>query len=414
MSKKTIWIFNQYASTPEYPGGSRHIDLSMELIKNNFNVHIFAGSFNHLLLEQTKLNENEKRKIENYQGVTIHWLQTKSYKKNGFIRFWGMILFFFDLLREVKCYKKEDSFEKPDIIIGSSVHLFTVLAAKISAQKFDSKFVMEVRDLWPYTFIATGMMSRHHPIVFVFGWLERYLYRKSDKIISLLQNGNEYIGKYTDKKKVIWIPNSFSMNRLKDLERNIQIDLVQDTQKTTIIYAGSINALDKVELLVKSFHKATQESDKLQLVIIGNGAEKVKLLEYVKNNNLEKYIIFKNSVPKNEILHYLNLADTVWVGLSDSPLYKYGMSFNKIYDYMALAKPILFSGSNYNNPIAESNCALIAVPNNIDSLSEIIIQFHQMPVSEKKELGLKGKKYLIENFTTDIIVNELIKYILQE
>ena len=44
---KNIWILNHYAKNPDMAGGTRHFDLSQELVKKGYKVTIFASGFDH-------------------------------------------------------------------------------------------------------------------------------------------------------------------------------------------------------------------------------------------------------------------------------------------------------------------------------------------------------------------------------
>jgi len=45
MHRKSIWIFNHYAITPNLLGGKRHFDFGKELVKRDYRVTIFVVSF---------------------------------------------------------------------------------------------------------------------------------------------------------------------------------------------------------------------------------------------------------------------------------------------------------------------------------------------------------------------------------
>ena len=49
---KTVWIINQYASTPEVGMGGRSYYLAKSLAKKGFKVFLVASSANHLLREK--------------------------------------------------------------------------------------------------------------------------------------------------------------------------------------------------------------------------------------------------------------------------------------------------------------------------------------------------------------------------
>ena len=49
---------------------------------------------------------------------------------------------------------------KPDIIIASSVHPLTLVAGIRIAKKFKVPCVSEIRDLWPESLVAYGIINR--------------------------------------------------------------------------------------------------------------------------------------------------------------------------------------------------------------------------------------------------------------
>lgn len=408
---KSIWILNQYIIKPDTPGGTRHIDIAAELVARGYNVHLFTAGFHHLMMKECVLDENENYRIENYKGILIHWLQVRPYKSNGVERLLSMISFYFALLKESERLMKSANFIKPDIIIGSTVHLFTVLASWKISKKIGSRFIMEVRDLWPYTLIATGQMSKYHPLSVIFGILERYLYRKAEKIIVLPDKAYKYIGRYTDTNKIIWIPNSFNTDLLKTIDGGNEI---VPSPKFRIVFAGSMNKLDNIWILVKAYEIAKKQIDGIELILIGDGMEKSSLESYILKQNIRDVIMYR-PIPKNRILSYLSCADVLWVGMPDSDIYKYGISFNKLYDYMAVKKPVILSvPENTSNIISSAGCGITARAEDSNDLSEIIIRVYNMKPEQRNELGEKGFSYLLDNFTTHKMVDKLETEVIRE
>ena len=82
MSKK-IWILNHYAILPNMPGGTRHYDLSQELIKKDCEVTIFSSGFSHEKKNCFKLFKGKPYIVENYGKLKFVWLKTTLYKKNN-------------------------------------------------------------------------------------------------------------------------------------------------------------------------------------------------------------------------------------------------------------------------------------------------------------------------------------------
>ncbi len=410
---KTVWIFNQYINTPEFPGGTRHYDLARELVKKGYRVHLFGGAFHYLLLKEIVLKDGENRKTVELDGIVFHWLRVLPYKNNGIRRILSMVKFYFSLLNEVKLLKREATFNSPDVIIGSSVHLFTVLAAYRAAKMVNARFIMEVRDLWPYTLTAIGLLSRRHPLVLLFGWMERFLYRRAELIVTLLQDADQYIGQYTDARKVIWLPNSFNKDNLFANKQPQNFLPPNEKRKLTILFAGSMNIADNLLLLLSAFQEMRKTNDGIRLVLLGDGMEKINLSKYVLDHQIPDVSMLP-TVPKNKIIPYLLEADILWVGMPDTNLYKYGLSFNKIYDYMAAAKPIIISSPKQSNIIVDAECGLRANAEDRTDLIEKIGEIIELGESARQQMGLNGYNYLMRNFTTDIITDKLIKEVIDK
>ena len=211
-----IWILNHYAITPDLPGGTRHFDFGKELAKRGHKVTIFASSFRHSLFKETKLYGNSNYAIDKISdGFRFVWVKTVPYKVNNWKRVLNMLSYSWRVYETAKFL----SLERPDVIVGSSVHLFAVLTAYLLSLHFRAHFIMEVRDLWPQTLVNMGI-SKWHPFVVSLSFLEKFLYRRARKIITLLPKAHKYIESLAiSTEKVVWISNGVDLSTF-----NIEIE----------------------------------------------------------------------------------------------------------------------------------------------------------------------------------------------
>ena len=98
MSKK-IWILNHYAIPPNMPGGTRHYDLSQELINKDYEIAIFSSGFSHEKKNYFKLFKGNPYIVDNYGKLKFVWLKTTSYKKNNYKRIINMISYLTKILK---------------------------------------------------------------------------------------------------------------------------------------------------------------------------------------------------------------------------------------------------------------------------------------------------------------------------
>ena len=399
MQKKKIWLFNQYVTRYTESGGTRHLDFSSEWVLQGYEVHIFASGFHYNEHIEKVLSINENYKEELINGVHVHWIRIYPYKTNNYKRFISMYSFY----RNVQKYISKKKLDRPNLIIGSSVHLLTALAAYNISKKYNTKFILEIRDLWPETLLQIGKISKSHPVYILFHMIEKFLYKRADYIVALLDGSYKYISKYTNKE-IICIPNGFNLKNLSTFSfANFKGD-----RKFRILYLGTIGLADKVDTLMEAALKLKNYND-IEIKIIGDGKEKIKLIDFKKQNLLEN-VSFHNPIPKAAVYEELNKCDVVWVGMPDNNnLYKYGLSSNKIYDYMAIKKPIIISTPLEKNIVLDSKCGLSIPAENFDELFKAIIYFYKLNESELSQYGVNGYEYVKNNFTIEELNKKWIK-----
>ncbi len=395
-----IWILNHYALPPGISGGTRHYDISRELVKKGHSVTIIASSFHYSILSDFKTYKDSFFIAEKIHSVNFVWIKTIPYAGNGFDRLRNMLSY----NRGVKRYLKKSKPPPPEIIIGSSVHLFAVNLAFRLSKKYKARFWAEVRDFWPHTLVLIGQMKKHHPIVFLFKSMEKRLYKKAEKIITLFPKGHHYLERFVPRQKILYLPNSFNTEILNNLPEKTFFD----PEKFNITYAGTIGLANDVETFVKAAEHINNNN--IVFHIIGEGKEKEKIQVMVAKKQLSN-VTLHSSMPKKDLISVLRQADVLWAGMKNSKLYQYGFSFNKLYDYMASKRPVILSSAEKNNIIEDAGCGTTIAPENSEKLAEAILQFYNMSKEQLHMTGTKGFEFLMKHLTTKIIAEKLLNEI---
>jgi len=395
-----IWIFNHHALTPDMSGGTRHYDFAKVLVQRGHTVTIVASSFHYSKYKEMKEYSNKEYLQEIIDGVNFIWIKTPPYFGNGLARVKNMLSYTYKVLKIIS----KLNLKKPDIIIGSSVHLFAVYVAYKLSQKYHTPFIMEVRDIWPQTLIDMGI-SKWHPFIIVLGWLEKYLYNKADKIISNLPYAFDHIGKFVSKDKFIWISNGVDLDNIIYLEKI-------ETEKFTISYTGAIGVANNLTLLV-DVAEALKEKKNIYFRIVGDGAEKLKLKELVKLKKL-KNVSIEDSVAKNEVSNILQSSDILYFNLKDSPVFNFGISSNKLFDYMAAGRVVIFSTKAKNNPIKDADAGYSIEPDTLKQLEQTIIDIYSLQQIDRNKIGKQSRVYVEKNYSMRVLTNKLEKLLEDE
>jgi len=400
-----IWMINHYAISPDLPGGTRHFDFACELSKKGYRVRIFACD---VILgkseEHAKLEERESYSVENINGVEFVWIRAATYERNNWRRSWNMLTFSYN------CYKIGCKFkDKPEVIIGSSPHPFAAFAATKLSRKLKVKFFLEIRDLWPQVIIDMGKLNQHHPITQAMRLLEKYLYRVADKIIVLAEGSKKYLIEKSGIKesKILYLPNGVHLNNFSCKEDRDILRKFYNFTKFTLIYTGAHGPANSLDTILRAADRLRENKD-IEIVLVGAGILKEKLLKQAKEMKLNN-VKFFNSIPKNEIPGILSAADAAINTLKKVKVFSYGVSPNKIFDYMAARKPIICAvEGEMAGKVEKIGCGISAIPENEKSMADAIIHLVNLPHNELKKMGDNGYEEIKENYSREKLAQKLV------
>jgi glycosyltransferase involved in cell wall biosynthesis len=360
---------------------------------------IIAASVEHGTGRQ-RLLSSELSRLESDGGIPFLWVNTPGYVGNGSGRIRNMLAF----TRSVLKRKSTSSLPRPDVVIGSSVHPFAALAGALLARRFKVPFVLEIRDLWPQTLIDMGRLREKSLLAYLLRRLELWLYRRASKIIVLLPRAWEYIVPLgISKDRVVWIPNGV------DLGLFPASSAPQASEAFTLMYFGAHGQANGLDVVLKAMHQLQQmpEAKNIRLRLIGDGPLKPRLIDMAEQLELSN-VSFEPAVAKSQIPRLASQADAFVIAVLDLPgLYKYGISMNKLFDYMAAMRPVIMASAAANNPIAEANAGLSVKPGDPLALAGAIVQMACLSSEERQQMGNAGRRYVEQNHSFQILAKRL-------
>ncbi len=399
-----IWIFNHHAQGPEIPGGTRHYDLAKQLIKKGHTVTIFAAGLHYTLLKETVEYNDDGYKIENKDGVEFVWIKTYPYEVNNIKRMINIVSYAWKLNFLIP----KIGLNKPDIIIGTTVHPFAPLVGYKFAKKYKTPFVFEIRDLWPQSFIDMEIWSKDSFTSKFFKYIERYTVSKSDAIISLSPKTEQYLNDEYNYTNNTYIPNSVDIDAvasnlmLGETNSTIKaIEKLKSTGKFVCMFTGAIVKTNTINVFVEVAQKMKNKN--IQIVLIGKGQEREKYETLSKKESI-KNITFLDPVNKKLVPKLLNLADVLLLVQGNI---QWGSS-NKLFDYLAAKKPIVTSlYAKHNNIVEDIKCGYSAEYNNSEDMMGKIVKTYQLNQEKRIEMGEKAYAYVSENHDIKLMANKL-------
>ena len=392
-----VWFVNQYAIPPSQAGGTRHYSLARALQPHGIDVEIFASTRNYLtgmtIAAPGATTEG---------GVRFTFVDTGRSAVVGkrASRLAAMVGFWRGFRREAR-----NRTDGPDVIVGSTPSPFAAWGAGGEAARRGVPFVLEIRDLWPQTLIDVGSYPRWHPGVVLFGAMERALYRRAAHIVSLLPQADRHIAAVLRRPAAVtWIPNGIDLRLAKEARCGTRAPEDGDADGAFLVmYAGAhgpANALDAV--LDAAALLEQRQPGRFRLLFVGDGHDKARLQARVRIEHLST-VSFRDPVPKAEVYRLLARADALVVNMNRGPLYRSGISFNKIYDYLAVGRPIVFGTDAVNNPVAEAEAGVTVAANDPAALAGGIEALARMLPSEREAMGVRASAFVEAHHDIDVL-----------
>ncbi len=391
---RQVWLLNHYAQEPGGAGGTRHFHLAEQLKAYGWQATVIAASVDHGTGRQ-RLTEGETRRLDTIKGVPFLWINTPTYAGNGGDRVKNMLAYTFRVLLKGTI----SSLPQPDVIVGSSVHPFAAVAGALLARRHRVPFIFEVRDLWPQTLIDMGRLKEKSLVTWALRKLELWLYLRAAKTIVLLPQAWKYIVPLgIQQDRVVWIPNGV------DLSLFPEPSPAKPSGKFTLMYFGSHGIANGLDNLLRAMHELQCKpgAEHIYLRLIGDGPLKSKLVEMAHEWSL-KNVTFEAPVPKSQIPELAEQADTFVFNLIDAPVFRYGISSNKLFDFMAAGRPIIFSCDASNNPVADAKAGLTVPPDQPLALANAVLQVAALSAKDRHSMGKAGREYVEKNHRFDLL-----------
>lgn len=411
---KTIWIVDHYSSEPKYGGIARQYDFAMELSKRGYRVVIISSGFSHYthsyISDETLYIEQI---ADNAQYV---YLKTHAYSANGGIhRILNMFSFYRAVLHNYK--KIASEFGTPDVVEGCSVHPLAWVAAQKIAKHYKVPFIAEVRDLWPEMWLLNGEKSKFDPMVVFFGTIERWTYKKADKIIYSMLYGERYICDKLglSKEKVALIGQPMDCARYdKSAEENASLipkeilSFIQDS--FVCVFTGYYMEYEGVYVMLEAAKLCEERGIPIKMVFVGSGAQRNGMLSYKEKYSLQNvYIgdrISKEAIPA--LLRHSDICMAHCANKTHEEAFKYGISKNKVNEYMYSKACVIYGRNDPDDPVAKSGAGYVIPPFDAHALADRIEKIYRMTSEERKIYGENGTKYIIENHRVDMLVDKLL------
>jgi glycosyltransferase involved in cell wall biosynthesis len=294
-----------------------------------------------------------------------------------------------------------------EVIFTSSPPIFHVFFAMLAAKLKRSRFALDIRDIWPEGVLGAEVVSDSRLLKWG-GYLERNLYKNAEVISATTKGQKRTIEQRGGAGKASVIYNGsddYALNWRGDyaeLRRSLGWE-----NKIIVCFTGLIGLVQNLACLVPEM--ARIEGNDVKFVFIGNGPGESELRQAVSENHI-KNVEFINMMPRPDVIRYIYASDIMLAVIRESEFFKITIPF-KVYDYMAVGKPIV---TNVDGELRE-----IITANNVGiyfSLSDKgsfgrAIEKLKTDSELRYKMGVNGKKTVEKEFLRPKLSEKLVEKI---
>ncbi|WP_411676141.1 glycosyltransferase family 4 protein [Caproicibacter sp.] len=403
-----ILYINHYAGSRLHGMEFRPWFMAKRWVQAGHTVTIAASSYSHLRTKNPDLM-GKKFEEQTLDGIRYFWISGPEYHGNGMGRIKNMLSFLSGLYRYGSEIAKPGA---PDAVIASSTYPLDIYPAYHVAKKYGASLIYEVHDLWPLSPIELGGISPKHPYIRVMQAAENFCYRHSDRVVSLLPNAKEHMVEHgMAPEKFVYVPNGIEK---ADWEKPFgnppvyseQLSRFHEQGEFLIGYAGAhgiANALDSFVEAGERLH-----GKKIRLLPVGPGPERERLIQKAKDKNLEDVVTFLPPVGRGQIPELLSQMDALYIGLQRQPLFRFGVSPNKLMDYMMAGKPVIFAIDAPNDMVSEAGCGISIPPEDSPAIAEAAEKLASCSKEDLEKMGERGREYILRNNEYDVLSKKFL------
>jgi colanic acid biosynthesis glycosyl transferase WcaI len=302
---------------------------------------------------------------------------------------------------------------RPDVVYSNTWPIFanglTCLACRIR----NIPLVLSVQDMYPDSLTIQGRLEPGQWLYKILFTIDKWIAKQADELIVLSEN---FARGYTqlrriDPAKVHIIPDWVDQNSVVLLNKtNFRKEAGISAEAFVIIYGGNIGKAAGVEIIIEAMGRLNAKQE-IVLVIAGSGSQLPacqKLAAEITNVR----ILFHNPWASDETSKVLAAADILILPTQGTQSLVSVPS--KLLSYLLAAKPVLATvlpESDTAQVIENAGCGWIVPPDNVDLLAKKVEDVAGLPFQELEEMGLAGREYALNNFTSETLLPKVIQII---
>jgi glycosyltransferase involved in cell wall biosynthesis len=385
-----VLLIHQAFVGPGQPGGTRHLELALRASRRGHCFTVVASDVSYLTGRADASHAVEQVA----PGVLVRRTRSPRNLHRSFS--WRMVGFLAFMLRSSRVAL---AVRNVDLVFGTTPPLPQALSAWFVAAVKGVPFVLEVRDLWPEFAIGMGVM-RNPLAIKAARALERFLYARASLLVVNSPAYRDYlIANGVAAAKIHFVANGVDVSMFEIVRDRSAMRREWGVEgKFVALYAGALGQANDIPTLLHAAARLSSD-DRIRIVLVGDGKERKNLERQAAEMRLSN-VVFSGSVPKDRMPEALASADTCIAILQDIPAFRSTYP-NKVFDYMAAAKPtVLAIDGVIRTVVEEAGGGIYVRPGDPVCLANAIRDLAN-DADKCHRMGTAARDFVLHNFNRD-------------
>ena len=223
--------------------------------------------------------------------------------------------------------------------------------------------------------------------------------KQVDHIIVVAEESKErLIRKGVHPKKISIVRNTPDLEIFSS-SRSPDNNLVRRfNNKFVILYIGEIHRHRGLDIAIKAMPSILQNIPNVRLLIVGKGKDREEdsLKEMVSDLQMKEHVIFEGWVSFLKLPDYIQVSSVCIVPHHKTEHVNTTLP-NKLFDYMALAKPVIVSDAlPLKRIVEEERCGISFTSGNSSEFAKALVKLKDEEL--RKRLGVQGQNAIRLNY----------------
>jgi colanic acid biosynthesis glycosyl transferase WcaI len=393
-----VLYVSQYFVTGDQPGGVRHWRHARALRDAGHEVSVVTSYVQHK--ERTVPEAYRGRRIvrETEDGLDV-W---RTYATPGYGRDLASRLanyLSFAVLATVAGMRVP----RPDVVVASSPSLPAAAGAALVALVRRARFVLEVRDLWPESAVAMGLVRERSAMALAARALAWFCYRRADRVIALTEGIRDGVAaKGVDPRRIVLITNGIDLDGPPPPP--VEVPVPEDA--FVAMYVGAHGTYSSLDTVLQAA-EALRDDKGIRFVLVGGGDRKPALVAEARRRGLAN-VAFVDPVPKRDVPGWLARASVCLLPYQDRPLFA-GALPNKTFDYMGAGRPIVAAvpPGELSRLVEAAGCGLAVPPEDPRAMADAVLRLFQDGALAAR-LGAAGAGFVRTHYDRRVLAERFV------